>query len=85
MLRSYDNLIIDLRGCDYLDSTCLGTLHEIVLSRPGSVSVQHMPDSIRALFEELHMSGVLSHASTMGVELPESLEPLKQVQLDPER
>ncbi len=85
LLKSYDHLTIDLGDCEYLDSTCLGTLHEIVMSRPSAVNVQQMPESIRALFEELKMNGVLSHASPTGATLPEAMESLQQVQLEQAR
>ncbi len=51
-------LVLDLSECDYLDSTCLGTIHELV-SR-GGVQVQGVKPEVSALFEELSMDRVLA-------------------------
>ncbi len=82
LFQDYSQLIIDLGACEYLDSTCLGTLYEVVVSRPESVSIQHMPESIRALFDELSMSAVLDRASSGGGPLPDELEPLLEREID---
>lgn len=52
-------LVLDLSECEYMDSTCLGTIHELV-SRHG-VRLQGVQPSVRELFEELTMDRVLSH------------------------
>ena len=83
MLNRCARLTFDLEHCEYLDSTCLGTLHEIVMSRPDAVDLQHLPDKLRAMFEELSMEGVLSHASSEGVALPEDMQALHNTELDP--
>lgn len=85
LLEQHDGLTIDLGDCEYMDSTCLGTLHEIVTSKPDAVTVQRMPASIRDLFEELSMDAVLSRASAGTAPLPDTMKPLQQVQLDPAR
>lgn len=83
LLERHHKLTIDLGACEYMDSTCLGTLHEIVTSRPDSVILQRIPAGIRALFEELSMESVLSHASPSHEPLPEVMEPLRQAEIDP--
>lgn len=52
-------LVLDLSGCEYLDSTFLGTVHELV-ARGRVILVGVMP-AVRALFEELSMEQVLAH------------------------
>jgi len=51
-------LVLDLSGCEYMDSTCLGTVHELV-ARGGAVLAEVTP-AVRALFEELSMQQVLA-------------------------
>jgi phosphoserine phosphatase RsbU/P len=55
--------IVDLGACTMLDSTMLGTLHELVstIDPPGSLSVQAVRPEIRDLFAELSMKAVLAH------------------------
>ncbi|NML45055.1 SpoIIE family protein phosphatase [Ramlibacter sp. G-1-2-2] len=50
-------LVLDLSRCEYLDSTCLGTVHELVAR--GGVMLTGVTDGVRALFEELSMRQVL--------------------------
>ena len=76
MLNKYDTLTIDLGSCEHLDSTFLGTLHEIVTNRPDAVRLQRVPTCIRALFEELSMQGVLDRSSSTACSLPEKMLPL---------
>lgn len=52
-------LVLDLSGCDYLDSTFLGTVHELVAR--GGVLLAGVTPAVRALFEELSMEQVLAH------------------------
>lgn len=82
LLEQYDKLTIDLGACDYLDSTCLGTLHEIVMSRPDAISLQRLPASVQENFEELSMDGVLGQVSPGADPLPERMEPLQQADVD---
>lgn len=51
-------LVLDLSGCEYMDSTCLGTVHELVAR--GGVVVAGVTPAVRALFEELSMQQVLA-------------------------
>jgi serine phosphatase RsbU (regulator of sigma subunit)/anti-anti-sigma regulatory factor len=50
-------LVLDFSGCEYLDSTCLGTVHELVAR--GGVALAGVTPAVRALFEELSMQQVL--------------------------
>jgi sigma-B regulation protein RsbU (phosphoserine phosphatase) len=71
-------LTIDLSGCDYLDSTFLGMIHEVVAQgdRAGvRVHVQRISESVRRLFEELSMDLVLHHVHEPAEPLP-CMEPL---------
>jgi len=78
LLERYEDLTIDLGVCDYLDSTFLGTLHEIVSLRPDAVKVQRLPPRIRGLFEELSMEGVLNHCALVNDPLPAEMEAINQ-------
>ena len=51
-------LVLELSGCEYMDSTCLGTVHELVAR--GGVVVAGVTPAVRALFEELSMEQVLA-------------------------
>jgi hypothetical protein len=82
LLGRWDNLTIDVGTCEYLDSTFLGTLNEIVMSRPDVVQLQRVPEKIRALFSELSMDGVLSHMSLVNDPLPQDMEPLQHAEVD---
>jgi len=52
-------LVLDLSGCEYLDSTFLGTVHELV--GRGPVTLVGVMPAVRALFDELNMEQVLAH------------------------
>lgn len=57
-IRAADRpLVVDLSECDYLDSTFLGSVHELV--DEGGVRVQNAKPEVRSLFEELGMEKVL--------------------------
>jgi serine phosphatase RsbU (regulator of sigma subunit)/anti-anti-sigma regulatory factor len=51
-------LVLELSGCEYMDSTCLGTVHELVAH--GGVVLARVTPAVRALFEELSMQQVLA-------------------------
>lgn len=55
-------LVLDLSRCEYMDSTCLGTVHELVAR--GGVTLTGVTESVRALFEELSMRQVLDAIRT---------------------
>lgn len=76
-----DPLVIDLSDCDYLDSTVLGSLHEIVVrgdERDARVRIQGLGEALRPLFEELDMQAVLAVATDSATPRPEMLEPLER-------
>ncbi|MEZ5551561.1 MAG: SpoIIE family protein phosphatase [Pseudomonadales bacterium] len=80
VVESKRNLVIDLARCEYLDSTMLGTLHEIIQqasAADGSVLLQNVGANLREDFEELSMKIVLANISEDAVEIPE-----KRVALD---
>lgn len=56
------NVVLDLTNCTYLDSTLLGTLHELVI-RAGKVGVyihlQGVSSHLLAAFEELSMQSLI--------------------------
>lgn len=54
-------LVLDFSGCEYMDSTCLGTVHELVAR--GGVVLAGVTPAVRALFEELSMQQVLAAIS----------------------
>jgi len=62
-------LVLDLSGCEYMDSTCLGTVHELVAR--GGVSLVGVGPAVRALFEELSMQQVLAAIRDDGPAAPE--------------
>lgn len=81
-------LIIDLSACSSLDSTCLGTLHEIVLSaiaRGRKVRVQGVGVEVAHLFDELSMTELMSKITTAVAPLPEVMESLTHGGDGPER
>jgi hypothetical protein len=51
---------VDLGACSYLDSTFLGTLHELAMYAKGraALRLQHVPATIRALFDEMDLQRV---------------------------
>ena len=57
VLASGRSLVLELSGCEYMDSTCLGTVHELVTR--GRVALSGVTPGVRALFEELSMQQVL--------------------------
>jgi serine phosphatase RsbU (regulator of sigma subunit) len=59
VLEEGRSLVLDLSGCEYLDSTFLGTVHELVAR--GRVTLVGVMPAVRALFEELSMEQVLAH------------------------
>ena len=82
MLERCDKVTIDLGACEYLDSTFLGTVHEIVTARPEAVRLQRVTPTVRALFEELSMQAVLAHTSVTVEPLPEKMQSLRRADTD---
>jgi serine phosphatase RsbU (regulator of sigma subunit)/anti-anti-sigma regulatory factor len=84
-------LVIDLSACVYLDSTFLGTIHELVqraaTGARGGVRIQGVHGEVRQAFEELSMETVLRAADVVAAPLPEKLQPLagEQAAANPSR
>lgn len=77
VIESGRALIIDLGECDYLDSTLLGTLHEVVEAAGAAgvdVRVQNVPEAVRQSFQELSMRDVLERESESALPLPPGRE-----------
>jgi len=70
-------VVIDMSACEYLDSTFLGTLHELVTG--SKVRVQSLTPPVRATFEEMDMSDVLRAADQAPSALPEDMAPLSSL------
>ena len=68
VLESGRPLLLDLSGCEYMDSTCLGTVHELVAR--GGVALTGVTPPVRALFEELSMAQVLAAIRASGPAAP---------------
>ncbi len=71
-------LVLDFSGCSYLDSTFLGTIHEVVVraeEASTALTLTGVGAEVRGLFEELHMSDVLEHLGADQA-LPARLHPL---------
>jgi sigma-B regulation protein RsbU (phosphoserine phosphatase) len=83
MLEVNDRLTLDLSRCESMDSTCLGTLHEIVTSNPDTVRLQGVGEVVRNLFDELSMSAVLNHISSDIHSLPEPMTLIEATNLSP--
>lgn len=85
LLEQHGRLILDLGACEHMDSTCLGTLHEIVTSRPDSVQLQRVSEGVCKLFDELSMSKVIGHITHETTTLPRDLQPVDTVNLTPDQ
>lgn len=74
VLESGRHLIVDLEQCEYLDSTILGTLHELVewaRAHGAQLTLQRVPDGVLEAFRELSMNVVLEHITDAPVDVPE--------------
>lgn len=72
-------LTLDLSVCEYLDSTFLGTIHEVVDQADAAgvgVRLRGVQESVRRLFRELSMDLVLRHIQDDGEPLPHEWRPL---------
>jgi hypothetical protein len=67
-----------------MDSTCLGTLHEIVSSHSDTVDLQGVSTTVRELFEELSMTAVLKHISIRSSPLPADMALIETASLSPQ-
>jgi phosphoserine phosphatase RsbU/P len=74
VLENGRELIVDLGRCEYLDSTMLGTLHELVEwanAHDATLWLQRVPDALVDAFRELSMTVVLERISPNPVDVPE--------------
>jgi phosphoserine phosphatase RsbU/P len=85
LLAQWGKLTVDLAGCEHMDSTCLGTLHEIVTSNADAVDLQAVSADVRKLFDELSMTAVLEHISTSAAPLPGEMTVIDTIALSPEQ
>jgi serine phosphatase RsbU (regulator of sigma subunit)/anti-anti-sigma regulatory factor len=67
------SVILDFNECEYLDSTALGTIHELVTR--GGVHLCGVQPGVRSLFEELRMERVLDAIDDAPADRP-ALEPV---------
>jgi serine phosphatase RsbU (regulator of sigma subunit)/ABC-type transporter Mla MlaB component len=78
-------LTIDLSRCEHMDSTCLGTLYEIVVSNPGAVELQGVSSGVRGLFDELSMTAVLDVIGAGERPLPDTMTEMQASPLTPQQ
>ncbi|MBT8147142.1 MAG: SpoIIE family protein phosphatase [Gammaproteobacteria bacterium] len=68
------DLVVDLAGCEFLDSTLLGTLHELILKADKAgieMRLQNVGAQLRENFDELSMQAALEHIVGEPQEIPE--------------
>ena len=85
LLEQCGKLTVDLARCEHMDSTCLGTLHEIVTSNADTVDLQGVSADVRKLFDELSMTAVLAHISSSTLPLPGEMAEIETIALSPEQ
>ncbi len=85
LLGQCPRLIVDLSSCEHMDSTCLGTLHEIVTGNPDQVYLQGVPAVVHQLFEELSMASVLAHILDTAQTLPDEMIEISAATLSPQQ
>ena len=79
------SLILDLSGCEYLDSTFLGTLFQVASEAEVELvplRIQGVLPSVRAWLEELSMHSVLARVTEEEVELPRNMQKLTEARSD---
>jgi hypothetical protein len=72
-------VLLDLGDCTYLDSTFLGTIHELGVrseQAPGTLTIQRIGGPIRDLFQKLGMTRVLGRIRDDPLNVPSDLRPL---------
>jgi phosphoserine phosphatase RsbU/P len=70
------NIIIDLGNCEYMDSTLLGTLHELLdqaQQASRTLTLQNVAEPLEDSFRELSMQGILDCIDKTPVDLPAHL------------
>ena len=79
------SLMLDLSGCEYLDSTFLGTLFQVASEAEAEsvpLRIQGVLPSVRARLEELSMHSVLARVTEEAVELPRNMQKLTEARSD---
>lgn len=80
-----DELVVDLDGCRYLDSTMLGTLHELARRADeagASLSLQNVAPAVLASFEEVSMDRVLARVASEARDVPAERRPVEAKESD---
>ncbi len=80
LIEAHKRLVIDLSRCKHMDSTMLGTLHELIQEADqlgSAVVLQNVGERQLADFEELSMSAALNHIVSESLPVPEKLTPLE--------
>ncbi|MDJ0879943.1 MAG: SpoIIE family protein phosphatase [Halieaceae bacterium] len=85
LLASGVMLTLDFSQCEHMDSTCLGTVHEIVTANADRVRLQCVSDAVRKLFDELSMSAVLEHIEPETRPLPATMAAVETASLTPQQ
>ncbi len=78
-------MTLDLSLCRYLDSTFLGTIHELAERSESSdveFRIQGVMPPVENLFLELGMETVMDHIVPTGLPLPSRMSPLVGSKLD---
>jgi anti-anti-sigma factor len=81
-------IALELSGCDFLDSTFLGTIQDIVAQADAAgvpVRLYGASPAVKRLFHELGMHHVLAHVSDATLRLPANLTPLPEAVRDTAR
>ncbi|MGI9326389.1 MAG: SpoIIE family protein phosphatase [Pseudomonadales bacterium] len=81
-------LRLDLGGCEYLDSTMLGTLYEVVEHADdilATVSIHGVSESLRLAFEELRLTSVIENIDSATLQAPARTYPLRSTLADEAR
>lgn len=81
-------LVLDLADCEQLDSTMLGSLHELVQRADAlgvRVNLQRVPGRLRSAFAELSLDAVMGHIDERAQALPAHLQTLPVPSGDPRR
>jgi len=81
-------LVLDLSLCEHMDSTFLGTIHELSLRADDAgveLRLQGVMPPVQALFDELGMSRVLERVVATMLPLPGRMQPLVDTSGDAHR
>ncbi len=73
VIEANRTLVIDLSDCEHLDSTLLGTLHELTLrarDRGVALRLQNVPSGLLQAFDELSLSSVAACVRVVAVPVP---------------